>query len=420
MAVKDLEDLKKLSMLRSQIDGISVDRIMSEDFPTVSSEDRIADVLGVMKETRYQDVPVVDQGEYVGMVSYSSILRKKSVSLDAKVKGLVRNFPSVTADMEITRIAETVVSSNCRQLPILNGKKIVGIIERNRLIEIVRDIRALKEIKVWEIMSNPVESVKVNDLMDDALDLMIREDYRTIPVVDDQNYVTGIVGMREIIDNNWKKENKTIGDLEKSSRSQITVESIATTSACVIEWDADISEAVDLMVDNKFSSLPVVEGKTLVGIITEFDILELISACRERDMMFVQISGLEDEEKFATEAIYAEIEAMVAKISKIYKPESLTMHVSRYNDAGGNFKYSISARLFINGTAVQMKEVGWDLVQTASVLVKKLGDAVIDMKDSKVTFRKRKKRGPEEASRSNIRERAPRPGSFPDVRACGF
>ncbi len=391
MAVKDLEDLKKLSMLRSQIDGISVDRIMSEEFPTVSSEDRIADVLGVMKETRYQDVPVVDQGEYVGMVSYSSILRKKSVSLDAKVKGLVRNFPSVTADMEITRIAETVVSSNCRQLPILNGKKIVGIIERNRLIEIVRDIRALKEIKVWEIMSNPVESVKVNDLMDDALDLMIREDYRTIPVVDDQNYVTGIVGMREIIDNNWKKENKTIGDLEKSSRSQITVESIATTSACVIEWDADISEAVDLMVDNKFSSLPVVEGKTLVGIITEFDILELISACRERDMMFVQISGLEDEEKFATEAIYAEIETMVAKISKIYKPESLTMHVSRYNDAGGNFKYSISARLFINGTAVQMKEVGWDLVQTASVLIKKLGDAVIDMKDSKVTFRKRKK-----------------------------
>jgi CBS domain-containing protein len=300
--------------------------------------------------------------------------------------------------MEITRIAEIVVSSNCRQLPILNGKKIIGIIERNRLIEIVRDIRALKEIKVWEIMSNPVESVKVNDLMDDALDLMIREDYRTIPVVDDQNYVTGIVGMREIIDNNWKKDNKTIGDLEKSSRSQITVESIATTSACVIEWDADISEAVDLMVDNKFSSLPVVEGKTLVGIITEFDILELISACRERDMMFVQISGLEDEEKFATEAIYAEIEAMVAKISKIYKPESLTMHVSRYNDAGGNFKYSISARLFINGTAVQMKEVGWDLVQTASVLVKKLGDAVIDMKDSKVTFRKRKKRGPEEVS----------------------
>ena len=391
MGVKDLEDLKKLSMLRSQIDGISVDSIMSADFPTVSVDDRIADALAVMKQSNYQDVPVLDGSEFVGMVSYASILRKKSVTLDAKVKNLVRNLPTVSKDMEITKIAEMMVSSNCRQLPILNGKKVVGVIERNRLIDIARDIKALKEIRVWEIMSNPVESVRANDLMDDALELMIREEYRTIPGVNDANNVIGIVGMREIIDNNWKKENKTIGDLEKSARSQITVESIATTSAKTISWDADVAEAVDIMVENRFSTLPVVEGKDLVGIITEYDILELISACRERDMLFVQISGLEDGEKDYVDAIYADIEAMVAKVSKIYKPESFTMHVSRYNDNGGNFKYSISARLFINGTAIISKEVGWDLTKTAADLITKMEDQVVNMKDSKVTFRKRKK-----------------------------
>ena len=147
MGVKDLEDLKKLAMLRSQIDGISVQSIMSTEFPTVSSDDRIADVLAVMKDSKYQDVPVVDGGEFVGMVSYASILRKKSVTLDAKVKGLVKNLPTVTADMEITKIAEMMVSTNCRQLPVLTGKKVTGIIQRNRLIEIVRDIKALKEIR---------------------------------------------------------------------------------------------------------------------------------------------------------------------------------------------------------------------------------------------------------------------------------
>ena len=391
MGVKDLEDLKKLAMLRSQIDGISVQSIMSTEFPTVSSDDRIADVLAVMKDSKYQDIPVVDGGEFVGMVSYASILRKKSVTLDAKVKGLVKNLPTVTADMEITKIAEMMVSTNCRQLPVLTGKKVTGIIQRNRLIEIVRDIKALKEIKVWEIMSNPVESVRVNDLMDDALELMIREDYRTIPVINETNEVVGIVGMREIIDNNWKKDNKTIGDLEKSARSQITVESIALTSVKTISWDEDIASAVDIMVENKISTLPVIEGKELVGVLTEYDVIELLSACRERDMLFVQISGLDDNEKEATDVIYADIEDMVKKISKVYKPESLTMHVSRYNDAGGNFKYSISARLFINGTAVMGKEVGWDLTKTASDLIKKLEDAVMNMKDSKVTFRKRKK-----------------------------
>ena len=391
MAVKDLEDLKKITMLRSQIDGISVEKVMTAEFPTVSSDDRISDALSVMRETKYQDIPVVDNGEFMGMVSYASILRKKSVTLDAKVKNFIRQLPSVTSDMQITKIAEMMVSNNCRQLPVVNGKKIIGIVRRTMLLDIVRDIKALKEIKVWEIMSNPVESVRANDLMDDALDLMIREDYRTIPVVNDTNNVIGIVGMREIIDNNWKKDNKTIGDLEKSSRSQITVESIALTSVKTIAWDSDIAEAVDEMREYCISTIPVVEGKDLVGVLTEYDIIELLAACRERDMLFVQISGLEDDEKDAVDAIYADIESMVTKVSKIYKPESFNMHVSRYNDVGGNYKYSISARLFINGEAIMAKQVGWDLIQTAGDLITKLEDAVINMKDSKVTFRKRKK-----------------------------
>ena len=391
MGVKDLEDLKKLSMLRSQIDGVPFERVLTEEFPTVSSDDRIADALSVMRESKYQDIPVVDNGEFVAMVSYASILKKKSVTLDAKIKNYTRNLPVVTSDMQITKIAELMVSNNCRQLPVLSGKKIIGIVRRTKLIEIVREIKALNEIKVWEIMTNPVESVKANDLMDDALDLMIREDYRTIPVINETNNVVGIVGMREIIDNNWKKDNKTIGDLEKSSRSQITVESIALTSVKTISWDSNISEVVDMMVDGHISTVPVVEGKELVGVITEYDIIELLAACRERDMLFVQISGLEDDEKDYTDAIYADIENMVSKVSKIYKPESLTMHVSRYNDIGGNPKYSITARFFINGEAIKLMEVVWDRLQTCSNLIAKLEDAVINMKDSKVSFRKRKK-----------------------------
>ena len=391
MGVKDLEDRKKLSMLRSQIDGISVEKIMSTDFPTIDSDSTIANALSVMKEANYQDLPVVDNGSYVGVVTYSSILRKKSVTLDAKVKNLIRNIQTATVDLEITKIAEMFISNNCRQIPILNGKKVIGVVKRNKIIDIVRDIKALKEIKVWEIMTNPVEAVKVHDLMDDALELMIREDIRTLPVIDETDRVLGVVGMREIIDNNWKKDSKTIGDLAKSSRSQITVESIATTSAKTVEWDSDVAEAVSIMVENGFSTLPVLESNALVGVITEYDVLELISACRERDMLFVQISGLEDDEKDYADAIYKDIENMISKISKIYKPESLNIHVSRYNEVGGNPKYSITARLYINGTGLMMKEVGYDLTKTMSDLIKKLEAAVVDMKESKVSFRNRRK-----------------------------
>ena len=112
MGVKDLEDLKKLSMLRSQIDGISVEKIMTTEFPSVGSDSTIANALSVMRDTRYQDLPVVDNGTYVGVVSYYSILRKKSVTLDAKVKNLIRNIQTATANSSIVTVQMRIHNSD--------------------------------------------------------------------------------------------------------------------------------------------------------------------------------------------------------------------------------------------------------------------------------------------------------------------
>jgi hypothetical protein len=69
----------------------------------------------------------------------------------------------------------------------------------------------------------------------------------------------------------------------------------------------------------------------------------------------------------------------------------MTIHVSRYNEAEGRKKYSLTAKLFIHGRVINSKEVGWDLVKANNDLMKKMGHQVVNMKDSNVTFRKRKK-----------------------------
>lgn len=391
MGIKDLEDLKKLSILRSQIDGISVEEILITEFPTVSSEDRISDALGKIRQSGYQEIPIVDDGAYAGMVSYGSILKKKNLAMDTKVKNLVRNLPTLTMDTEITKIAENMVVNNCRVLPVLNGKKVVGLVSRRGLIGIAARMKALKDIKAWEIMTSPVEFVKENAMLSDAIELMRRLDIRTIPVMNNADEIIGVVGMREIIDNFWKDESKTPGDIEKNAKAQITIESVCTTSIITIDWNSNVDTACSLMEKNKFSTLPVVDGLETVGVLTEYDIIELISSCRERDALFVQISGLEDEDKIYTDAMYKDIEEEMKKISKIYKPESLVIHVSRYNEDGDKKKYSIIGKLFIDGTVVNAKVVDWDLVKANNELIKKIGDTVMDLKDSRVTFRKRKK-----------------------------
>lgn len=393
MGVKDLQDLKKISMLRSQINGKGIEDIMDTDFPTVKPDERLADALVTMRKTGYQEIPVIEDGEHIGTISYGTILKKKNIALDSKVRNLLNTPPIVTKDMSITQVAELMVVNNSRQLAVVNGnkKKVIGVVTRSRMIELIADIKAFKEIKVWEIMTNPVESVKNRALLDDAMDIMRRLDVRTVPVVGDSGKIVGIIGMREIIDNNWKNDNKVVGDLSKSKKAQLNVESVCTTVAHTVKWDDDLDSAVKLMSEYKISTLPVVEGDELVGILTQYDIIELISACRERDFLFVQISGLDDNDKVYTSAIYEEIKDQIDKISKISKPESLSMHVGKYKEKDENSKYSISARLIINGDAVSAKEVGWDLVSTADSLMKKICDSVINTKDTKDTFRKRKR-----------------------------
>lgn len=389
MVSKELQDPDRLSKLRTETASVLAGDLMIGDFPTVTSDARISDVLSVMKSTGYQDIPVVDDGEYTGMVSYSFILRKRSATLDSKVRGSVRNPATLSKTSTIAAVAEMMISTRSRQLPVLEGKKIIGLVSRRSIVSEVLESGVLDGIKVHEIMSNPVVHVKSNDLLDTAVQKMIGGDYRTLPVVGSDGKVSGVIGMKEIIDSNWKAS-RTIGDLQKVSAGSKIVENVATTSAVTVDWGDGLSDAAEIMVEKGFSSLPVVDATGLVGIVTEFDITELISASRERESMYVQISGLEDDDKSAVDAIYEDIGNIVKKISKIYTPESMTMHVGRYNDDGDTAKYSVTGRLYINGKVISAKAVQWDLLDAVNEVLRNMEAAVIDMKDSVVSSRRRK------------------------------
>ena len=393
MGVKDLQDLKKISMLRSQIESKKIEEIMDADFPTVKSGDKVMDALKIMRETGYQDIPVIEDGEYIGTISYGVILKKKNVGLDSKVENFVKTPPVVTKESSITEVADLMIVNNTRQVPVVssNKKKVIGVVGRNQLIDVVAGIKAFNEIKVWEIMTTPVESVDDTAMLSDALDIMRDLDIRTVPVVNSAGEAVGIVGMKEVIDNNWKDDSRTIGDISgKNKKASVTVESVCKSAVSTVDWDDSIGNAVKMMSENKFSTLPVTENGELVGILTQFDIVELISICRERDYLFVQISGLDDADKPLAAALYDEIGNEIEKIKKMGIPEALYINVAKYNEKGDRNKYSVSGKLIFNGRTISVKQVDWDLIKTVSDLMKKITAMVIDLKDTHTTFRKRK------------------------------
>ena len=81
----------------------------------------------------------------------------------------------------------------------------------------------------------------------------------------------------------------------------------------------------------------------------------------------------------------------MSKISKVGNPSSLTFHYGKYNEGGDRQKYSVSGRLALDSEVFTAKEVGWDIVKVSNDLMRKLTAAVMERKDAKDTYRKRKK-----------------------------
>jgi len=102
LGVKDLQAMRKISILRSQIDGKTIESVTETDFPAVGPEDTVAHALSLMRDTGHQDIPVTDNRTYEGMVSYGTLLRKRSIKPDSKVKGVMQNIRAVTKDAHIT------------------------------------------------------------------------------------------------------------------------------------------------------------------------------------------------------------------------------------------------------------------------------------------------------------------------------
>jgi len=135
----------------------------------------------------------------------------------------------------------------------------------------------MKQELVSEWMTRDVISIRPEISLTEAHNLMKEKHIRRLPVVD-HGKVVGMVTLGDV---------RGAGPSMASSLSvwevhdllaKLKVDKIMTRHPTTIDQDASIGEAAKVMLESKFSGLPVVdqEGR-LVGIITESDIFRLVA-----------------------------------------------------------------------------------------------------------------------------------------------
>lgn len=392
MSAEELVGINKKEVLRAEIDDIGLEELMDPITAKIGPSETVNDALKRMRDHDLHELPVSEDGKkLLGVISYGTLLRRKNLSVATKVETIMITPQRISVTTPITQVAEFFLMSGFRQVPVLNKEMLAGMTSRSAMLKLVGRVRELSIIPVGQIMSPDVRTVHLDSSVPDAVQAMKNLDVRVLPVVDDLGRIVGVVGIRDIANFNWHERNRaTVGELSGDRvTSEVTVGSVMVEPPVVIKQDTTLLEAARLMLDRNISSLPVVDGSKIQGILTKYDIVELIASLRQRNMVYTQISGLGEDDRFALDMMTKEIETSMKKISPIETPLLFNLHVGAYNDIGMRNKYTLHARLTTDDRVYTGSSVDWDLIRATSDLMQKLERRVIEHKEEKIQHRRK-------------------------------
>jgi CBS domain-containing membrane protein len=135
----------------------------------------------------------------------------------------------------------------------------------------------MSTMRVRDLMTEDVIAVRPNDNLATLRDLMAERDVRHMPVVEADGELVGIVSQRDLLRNSLVEQADVPDFVEDVVLERLLVRELMSGAVESTGPDVDVREAARIMFENKYGCLPVVEGKRLVGILTESDFVRLFA-----------------------------------------------------------------------------------------------------------------------------------------------
>ncbi len=182
----------------------------------------------------------------------------------------------------IMSTVKTMLNHGFRRIPIADAgtQQLRGIIVCRNIVDFLcggprhslvtnrfdGNILAAVNEEIREIMETDVAYLHTDSSIEDALKIMKEKNIGSLPVLDKDERVSGIVTEQDFM--------QTVAGIKIGA----SIADYMSTNVMTIGPDADIGTAGKLMIDNGFRRIPVVKNDILLGIVTAFDILRFLGS----------------------------------------------------------------------------------------------------------------------------------------------
>ncbi|PVX26019.1 MAG: hypothetical protein CW691_03005 [Candidatus Bathyarchaeum sp.] len=253
-----------------------VKNVFSSKFKSVNQDDMLSAGLSILKEESTPVLIVLNKkGKYAGVIAHRWIVRSRYDPAKTKVERLMRSAPTVSLEDSLSKVARLMIASGISQLPVLNEGKLVGIVTDGAVIQ-GAVVGKWGNTKVEDVMTKKPFLIEENESVGAVLSLFRDQGISHVPVVRDGNLV-GIVSIQNIITSIFQpRQRQTVGDIsgEKAPVLSIPAKGIMTKPVITVLPENNLKDAVEKMQKADITSLIVISKGRPVGILTKRDLLE--------------------------------------------------------------------------------------------------------------------------------------------------
>ncbi|MFH0817847.1 MAG: CBS domain-containing protein [Candidatus Micrarchaeota archaeon] len=340
----------------------------------LDSEDTLAKAMSDIMQTK-KAVVVTKNGEYFGMIDSASMRHISDDPNVIKAGHVAINAPVLTEQTSLTDTCKLFFTSRLKALPILDGKRVTGVLSFLDLLDTISKEKMLEHHRVSEVMSRPGVRIEENSTLAQAQALMRKNHVRRL-IVTKGGALFGILSAYDMAEILLKPREKAPLLRERIGGKDLPIEPLVQKEVATVGSEDSLTEAANEMVSMNVASLVVVDGNNPVGVVTAHDILETVFA---KDEPNVLISGLYGEHKSLYPDVIDIAKKELGKLERAHEIEYLTLH----------FKFdkklcSVKARLMMENGVINASASDYVVHDAVKVVMSELDKITSKHKKNKM------------------------------------
>ena len=269
LAESQMRDTHSTTLRAASRTWLKAGDIMSRDVAAISPKSTVVSAVRIMSSNNISCLIVLDNGRLSGIVTETDILKRavadgndfRKMTAEQIMSSPVRSIPRDLSVMEISKIME---AENIRRLVVMEDEYFVGIITQTDMVQVLASYSISQEVS--EVMTSNVAVITSSASVKEVAELMASKDISCL-VAMEKDAVVGIFTERDLL--------KRVVAMKRNS-AQTRLKKVMSSPVVTISSDCSVLSANKLLERVGIRRLIVMDDETLLGVITQTDILKAI------------------------------------------------------------------------------------------------------------------------------------------------